>query len=346
MTARACNARSAITGIPSGRRRPFFFGTYTRLTGFGDHGRARWCTQSTKSALSRALTATLPSTPAVMRPALISATRRTLISALAREQHQLLKIADLLQTPCLRGHEDPLPQPPYVLLNRPPPHSIPVNKVVLGSVHHDRGVQLAPSVPASSLIGLRKLTRPASAPFQVKAPTSIRPVMREPLTKEPASGSRFPAAFRLPAFASRVILPPLGNSAFLTVGLPSNDSLGPQRDCHVPHETDTTGMGVLCTPGTVVRSRLASLPQPAPAALQRPAPGLPLQHSISESLDHEAFIEDSRSSPVRPSPTCNPRMERGSLGLSLGLHTPQLPATHAKAGTVPAHWTEHYTSDM
>jgi hypothetical protein len=105
-------------------------------------------------------------------------------------------------------------------------------------------------------------------------------------------------------------------------------------------------MGVLCTPGTVVRSRLTSLPQPAPAAFQRPAPDLPLQHPISESLDHEAFIEDSRSSPVRPSPACNPRMERGSLGLSLGLRTPQLPATHAKAGTVPAHWTEHYTYDM
>jgi len=77
-TARACNARSAITGIPSGRRRPLFFGTYTRLTGHGDHGLARCCTQSANSTLSRALTTTLPSTPAVVRPALISVTRRTL----------------------------------------------------------------------------------------------------------------------------------------------------------------------------------------------------------------------------------------------------------------------------
>ena len=33
-------------------------------------------------------------------------------------------------------------------------------------------------------------------------------------------GARFPAAFRLPAFASRAVLRPLRDSAFLTVGLP------------------------------------------------------------------------------------------------------------------------------
>jgi len=45
--------------------------------------------------------------------------------------------------------------------------------------------------------------------------------MREPLAEEPAPGSRFPAAFRPPAFASRVFLRPLGDSASLTVGLPA-----------------------------------------------------------------------------------------------------------------------------
>jgi len=47
---------------------------------------------------------------------------------------------------------------------------------------------------------------------------------------------------------------------------------GPQRGCHVPHPTDTTGLGALCTPGTVVRSRPAKSPRAAPAASQRPAP--------------------------------------------------------------------------
>ena len=50
----------------------------------------------------------------------------------------------------------------------------------------------------------------------------------------------FPVAFRLPAFASRVILHPLRSSAFPTVGPPGNIHWT-QRDCHVPHEADTTG---------------------------------------------------------------------------------------------------------
>ena len=39
-------------------------------------------------------------------------------------------------------------------------------------------------------------------------------------------------------------------------------------------------------------------------------------------------------------------MERRPLGLSLGLRTPQLPATHAEAGTVLAHWTRRYVSGI
>src|SRR6476661_1273943 len=40
----------------------------------------------------------------------------------------------------------------------------------------------------------------------------------------------------------------------------------------VPHETDTTGLGALCTPGTVVRSRPTKFARAAPVASQRPAP--------------------------------------------------------------------------
>jgi hypothetical protein len=39
-------------------------------------------------------------------------------------------------------------------------------------------------------------------------------------------------------------------------------------------------------------------------------------------------------------------MERRPLGLSLGLRTPQLPATHAEAGTVLAHRTRRYVSGI
>ena len=72
-------------------------------------------------------------------------------------------------------------------------------------------------------------------------------------------GPGFPPPFGRPAFASRVVLRPPRSSAFLTVGPPDRtfSRLDLDRGCHVPHETDTTGLDALCTPGTVVRSRPA-----------------------------------------------------------------------------------------
>src|SRR5947207_7694967 len=55
-------------------------------TGRGDHAAAPCCTQSARSAFSWASKTTLPSTPAVRRPALTSVTRRTLTRALLRER--------------------------------------------------------------------------------------------------------------------------------------------------------------------------------------------------------------------------------------------------------------------
>ncbi len=63
-----------------------FFGMYTRLTGRAVHGSARRWTQATNSALSSGRSTTSPSTPAVLRPAFRSVTRRTLRSVLARER--------------------------------------------------------------------------------------------------------------------------------------------------------------------------------------------------------------------------------------------------------------------
>jgi hypothetical protein len=61
---------------------------------------------------------------------------------------------------------------------------------------------------------------------------------------------RFPAAFRLPAFASWVFLPPLRDWAFLAVGLPgAGIAPGPHRDFHVTHERVTTGSDAPYTPG-------------------------------------------------------------------------------------------------
>jgi hypothetical protein len=155
---------------------------------------------------------------------------------------------------------------------RSPPHR-GRDLVQLGRVQRDGGVQLAPSVPTSAIIEspqahptrVSTLSGPGTSPYPAGyAGTHWR--------RSQQQRSRFPVAFRPPAFASRVVLHPPRSSAFLTVGPPDEYSSGPRRGCHVPHETDTTGVGVLCTPGTVVRSRPAKSPRAAPAASQRPAP--------------------------------------------------------------------------
>jgi hypothetical protein len=58
----------------------------TRLTGRGVHAAQCRCAQPASSVLIWGSNTTLPSTPAVARPALISVTRRTLNNAFARER--------------------------------------------------------------------------------------------------------------------------------------------------------------------------------------------------------------------------------------------------------------------
>jgi site-specific DNA recombinase len=67
----------------------------------------------------------------------------------AGAEHQLLQIADLGKVPCPRRREDPLPQPPYVLLDLAPIHGVPVQRLVLGSVHHDTAVGDLGRIPHS-----------------------------------------------------------------------------------------------------------------------------------------------------------------------------------------------------
>ncbi len=80
---RFCWARSAITGIPSGRFPPFL-GMYTRRTGSACQCMDWRCRRIASSALAWEVNATFPSMPAVRRPELRSLTCRTLTSVLAR----------------------------------------------------------------------------------------------------------------------------------------------------------------------------------------------------------------------------------------------------------------------
>lgn len=139
---------------------------------------------------------------------------------------------------------------------------------------------------------------------------------------------------------ARCGIPPSLRSAYQAA------SLGPHRGCHVPHETDTTGVGALCTPGTVVRSRPTKFVRAAPAALSTAGPYLPLLLPIGGSDYDEA---STRIHAIHPSGLPQP-VTTGWNGspwaVNLGLRTPQLPATHAEAGTVLARWTENYTIDI
>ena len=112
---------------------------------------------------------------------------------------------------------------------------------------------------------------------------------------------RFPAAFRPPASACRVILFPPGTWAFLTVGLPGTHAPGPGRGFHVPHLQDTTGVGALSTPGTAVLSWPDAVPGqrlPLPSGQSlHPAPASHQRGSVLRGIN-----EGSRDSPVRPAP--------------------------------------------
>jgi hypothetical protein len=76
---------------------------------------------------------------------------------------------------------------------------------------------------------------------------------------------------------------------------------GPHRGCRVAHEQDAIGQGALFTPGTVVRSRPATILWPAPAAFQRPVPTAPFELPTTGGHLHEASSRVHSRSPIVPS---------------------------------------------
>jgi hypothetical protein len=163
-----------------------------------------------------------------------------------------------------------------------------------------------------------------------------------------SKGSRFPAAFRPPAFASRVILFPPEE-----LGLPHgrltahHKAGGPRRGFHVPHSRVTTGVGALYTPGTGGALLTECRARPAPAASQRLRPCTPPITSHRAEFrftrHQQGFTQFTR--PVCPSPALL-AMGRGLLRLSLGLRTSPLPATHAKEGARQRARARDYTTDI
>lgn len=141
--------------------------------------------------------------------------------------------------------------------------------------------------------------------------------------------SRFPVAFRPPAFASWPSVPrwainlPYGQ---LTSHVPTLVT-GTQRDCHVPHDRESTGVGALSTPRQTVSPDRSPVLRSASAASQRhafhPHLLLPSAGSTLRGINKGSL---TFTRPVFPF-TSSPRMGRGALGLD---HLSSAPRSHPR----------------
>jgi len=75
-------------------------------------------------------------------------------------------------------------------------------------------------------------------------------------------------------------------------------------------------------------------------------PYLPLKLPIGGSADDEASTRLHAIHPSGLPQPVTPGWNGSPWACYPGLRTPQLPATHAEAGTVLAHWTEYYIFDI
>jgi len=141
------------------------------------------------SAFSQPASTMRPSTPAVLRPALISVTRRTLTSALLRDRSiSFCRLRTFFRSPACdaakirrrsrRTFSSAWPQSTWSHSGKPSsgPFTGPGADATASGMPF-----MVSNLPFGSgvLAALpRRLTRPASAPFQARAAAPIRPVMR------------------------------------------------------------------------------------------------------------------------------------------------------------------------
>ena len=180
-------------------------------------------------------------------------------------QHQLLQVPDPGPVLLLRRREDPLPQPPYLLLLRPPVGLVPLGGRLRGagppvrslwgplSPRQRRGRPTGrpprpgwrscnpssrltcPSVPATSAALLHRLTCPRQRAFapghQARYPASYAaPPAGEPGMTTLVSCCLSAAGIRFLGILSRPGIPPLLRSAYRAA-----KRRGPERGFHVPH---------------------------------------------------------------------------------------------------------------
>ena len=151
--------------------------------------------------------------------------------------------------------------------------------------------------------------------------------------------SRFPVALRRTGIRFLGILVPPGNWAFVTSGLPAAPGGGrtltgfPRSACTSsdrggrPLDPEASGVPTTGKDSPAAACRSSTARPCTPVFI--PSPG---------ALGNEASAGVHSRSPVRSSPRLHSRMERVRFGFFPELRTPQLPATHVRAGTGPEHW--------
>ena len=153
---------------------------------------------------------------------------------------------------------------------------------------------------------------------------------------------RFPVALRRTGIRFLGILVPPGDWAFVTSGLPGNAWRRPRTLTGFPRSacasSDRGGR-----PLDPEASGVHTADENSPAAACRSStarPCTPVFIPSAGALGNEASTGVHSRSPVRSSPRLPSRMERERFGFFPELRTPQLPATHVRAGTGLEHWPE------
>ena len=284
-------------------------------------------------AFSQPASTTRPSTPAVLRPALTSVTRRTLSRAAERDRSiSFCRLRTLLRSPacdavkirCRRRRTSSSAWRQSTASQAETASSGPFATIVAPA---------CPSVPVSSVFV--SVTGPPDRVSALPGPGTrpgIRPVIRHGQRRGQPScpGFLLPFGHRHSLLGHPVPARELG----LPCGRLTGHYLapGPGRGFHVSHLRDTTGVGALSTPGTAVLSPAGCRARPAPAASQRPVPAPRSRIPPAGPLitrHQRGFTRFTR--PVCPWPVAS-RMGREALGLSPVLRTPPLPAAHDRAG--------------
>ena len=228
----------------------------TRLTGRAVPGAGWQCNRPASFARPRGVSTTSPSTPAVLRPAFRCVTCRTLSSVLLQLRSiSFCRLRTLLRSPscvALKILCRSLPTSPSWVgqsmavpskTSSSGPFTLPVASaivaacaVVMSNLSFGSGAQASKR---------QWLTWSTSAPFRARH-EPVCGQLCETAAGRSSLSSRFPAAFRPPAFACWTIQCPPGSWASLAVGLPGHR---PDPDGVVTFRTAETRPGwVLSVP--------------------------------------------------------------------------------------------------